>query len=93
MEKEKLVVSLFMACHHPGGKKRTSPGARTAFMDTGTTFFTYSGKISRALRSANTSTREVLFKLFELMECLKSDEEETGYIEGDAEGGASHTDL
>ena len=37
MEIEKLVVSLRIACHQPGGKKSISPGPNVAVIDEGTT--------------------------------------------------------
>jgi hypothetical protein len=59
MDKEKLVVSLFMACHHPGGKKRASPGPRVALVEIGTTSRIKFGKSFNSSTSENTPTCDV----------------------------------
>lgn len=59
IESEKLVLSLLIACHHPGGKNSMSAGFSTAVIDRGSTFSTKSGSLCSG---ANTSISEVLLK-------------------------------
>jgi hypothetical protein len=37
IESDRLTASLLMACHHPGGKNKRSPGPMTVVMACGTT--------------------------------------------------------
>lgn len=94
-EKEKLVVSLLMACHQPGGKKSMSPGPNVAVIAAGMTLCTKSGYSCRWCASAKTSTLDVLpsSELGRWWSGSLSDGFTKGYIDEDTEGGANHTDL
>ena len=96
MENEKLVVSLLMACHHPGGKNSRSPGASTAVTAVGSTCWTKAGNCFKSFSRANTSTWDVL-PISELgrrsFDELSDIPGVNGYIDGVTDGGANQTDL
>ena len=65
IETEKLIPSLFIACHHPGGKNSKSPGSKVTDSAQGTARSQnrgYSDLLSEASSGddTRTSTREVL---------------------------------
>jgi len=91
MDSERLVDSLRMLCHQPGGKKRASPGPKVARMEWGITLAANSGNSFKSCGLAKTSTREVFFNC-ELGKS-DSDTDENVYIASDTSGGASQTDL
>ena len=45
MDTEKLVSSLRIACHHPGGKNNRSPGSSVTDIAEGTAWLQKSGKL------------------------------------------------
>ena len=58
-EGEAIFNSVCIACHQPGGKKSTSPGASVAAIACGATFRTNSGS---SAGSAKTSSADVLLR-------------------------------
>lgn len=94
MESDKLVDSLRILCHQPGGKNNASPGPKVAIADCGTTLSMKSGNSCNSWEK--TSTREVLLKVG-VGEWGSIASELGGvekvYIESDTDGGASQTDL
>lgn len=90
-ETEKLVVSLLMACHQPGGMNNKSPGSSLPCSAFGIAWSWKSG--NSEFNGANTSTREVF-----IMEGLTAKESlgldiGYGYIHSFKSGGASQTVL
>ena len=59
IDTEKLISSLFMACHQPGGKNRTSPGSSVVLNASGTASLQNKGNLF-LFWSENTSTCAVL---------------------------------
>ena len=59
IDTEKLISSLLMACHQPGGKNKTSPGSSVALNASGTASLQNKGNLT-LFRSENTSTCAVL---------------------------------
>ena len=91
MESDKLVDSLRMLCHQPGGKNNASPGPKVAVADCGTTLSMKSGNSCNFWEK--TSTREVLLKVEWRSVASELGGVEKVYINSDTDGGASQTDL
>lgn len=86
MDTEKLVDSLFIACHQPGGMKRRSPGAKTADIAFGTTRDQKSGCSWFCTVLEKTSIEDVLGRLVESLAG-------PAHIYKERLGGANHMDF
>lgn len=63
IDTEKLVDSVRIACHQPGGKNNISPSSRTALIAAGFTFSMNSCSHLREEEEAKTSKRAVLLSI------------------------------